>query len=312
MQPPTTAEILAARGPRQRLDPRRPYQLFVEPEFSRCGELKQVATVFLTNRECPFRCLMCDLWKNTTASTVPDGSIAEQIEWSLDQLEQADEIKLYNSGNFFDPRAIPPGDLARVAQLVEPFDCVVIENHPRFCDSRCVDFQRRIQGQLEVAIGLETADPQTLELLNKQMTVETYRRSVEFLTDAGIFVRTFILVQPPYQNAASAEQWACRSIDLAFDCGSDCVSLIPVRDGNGIMEQLRSAGDWQPPSTETVERSFEYGLGLHRGRVFLDLWDAERWMTCPRCAPSRRDRLQQMNHTQQIASRVDCQCELDR
>ena len=29
------------------------------------GGCVDVATLFLTNRECPFRCLMCDLWKNT-------------------------------------------------------------------------------------------------------------------------------------------------------------------------------------------------------------------------------------------------------
>ena len=43
----------------------RPYAFFVEEERSASGEVVPVATVFLTNRECPWRCLMCDLWKNT-------------------------------------------------------------------------------------------------------------------------------------------------------------------------------------------------------------------------------------------------------
>ena len=34
------------------------------------------AVVFLTNRECPFRCVMCDLWMNTLDETVPRGAIA--------------------------------------------------------------------------------------------------------------------------------------------------------------------------------------------------------------------------------------------
>ena len=60
------AQILAARPAKQLVDPRRPYACLLEEEYSARGQLEQVATIFLTNRECPFRCLMCDLWRNTT------------------------------------------------------------------------------------------------------------------------------------------------------------------------------------------------------------------------------------------------------
>src|SRR2546430_5667940 len=48
-----------------------------------------VATVFLSNRECPFRCLMCDLWKNTLETTLPPGRIVGQIRWALERLPPA-------------------------------------------------------------------------------------------------------------------------------------------------------------------------------------------------------------------------------
>ncbi len=47
------------------------------------GEIVPTATVFLTNRECPWRCLMCDLWRNTTIETVPAGAISGQIDYAL-------------------------------------------------------------------------------------------------------------------------------------------------------------------------------------------------------------------------------------
>ena len=62
------------------VDPRRPYAFLCERERTAGGEIEEVATIFLTNRECPWRCLMCDLWRNTTNETVPAGAIAEQIE----------------------------------------------------------------------------------------------------------------------------------------------------------------------------------------------------------------------------------------
>jgi archaeosine synthase beta-subunit len=72
--------ILDHRGPRNIVDPGRPYAYLVEPERTIEGRVEDVATVFLSNRECPFHCLMCDLWKNTTERCVPDGSIASQVE----------------------------------------------------------------------------------------------------------------------------------------------------------------------------------------------------------------------------------------
>jgi uncharacterized Fe-S cluster-containing MiaB family protein len=94
---------------------------FVEDEHSAAGEVVPVATIFLTNRECPWRCLMCDLWKNTLTKTVPPGAIPAQIEYALQQLPQARQVKLYNSGSFFDPQAIPHEDHPVIANQITSF-----------------------------------------------------------------------------------------------------------------------------------------------------------------------------------------------
>ena len=83
------AEIVAARPEKAAVDPAEPYAYLVEPERTARGTVEDVATVFLTNRECPFRCLMCDLWKHTTDETVPDGAIPAQIDFALDRLAPA-------------------------------------------------------------------------------------------------------------------------------------------------------------------------------------------------------------------------------
>ena len=64
---------------------------------------------------------MCDLWKNTTDTSVDEGDIPTQIKYALDQLPKADHVKLYNSGNFFDRKAIPENDYAEIAQLLSGF-----------------------------------------------------------------------------------------------------------------------------------------------------------------------------------------------
>ena len=125
-----TRWIQARRGPKNRLDPERPYAFLYEEEPGAAGGPVPTATVFLTNRECPYRCLMCDLWRNTLDERVPRGAIAGQIRRALDQLPPARQIKLYNAGSFFDPQAIPPEDDEEIAALLAAFERVIVECHP--------------------------------------------------------------------------------------------------------------------------------------------------------------------------------------
>src|SRR5258708_40256621 len=75
--------ILAQRPARNPVDPGRPSAFFIEEERAESGETASSATIFLTNRECPWRCLMCDLWKHTLTDSVPPGAIPAQIDFAL-------------------------------------------------------------------------------------------------------------------------------------------------------------------------------------------------------------------------------------
>src|SRR5262245_996249 len=154
--------ILARRPARSELDPRRPYSFLIEDERAENGEVLSVATVFLTNRECPWRCLMCDLWRNTLTHAVPPGAIPAQIDYALEQLPPARQIKLYNSGSFFDHQAIPPGDYEAIAERLHSFERVIVESHPALVNEDCAKFRGLLNGRLEVAMGLETAHPVVL------------------------------------------------------------------------------------------------------------------------------------------------------
>ena len=305
----STGDILAARPARNVVDPNVPYAFLVEPEMTATGTLEDVATIFLTNRECPFRCLMCDLWKNTTTETVPIGAIPKQIDFALERLPSASHIKLYNSGNFFDKRAIPLADHSAIAQRLQPFRTVIVENHPRFCTDVCVDFSEQIDGQLEVAIGLETVHPQVLQRLNKQMTLGDFERAVQFLRGNDIHVRAFILLRPPYLSEPEGIDWALRSLEFAFALGVGCCAVIPTRAGNGVMQQLEVDGVFTPPSLRSLEHVTETGLRMNAGRVFADLWDIEKLTACSDCESERIQRIREMNLTQQVPSAVNCHCE---
>ena len=298
--------ILARRPPRNSVNSLEPYSCFVEEERGADGQVEPVATIFLSNRECPFRCTMCDLWRNTLTNSVPAGAIPRQIEFALARLSPARSVKLYNSGSFFDQRAIPPEDYEAIAARVRDFDRVIVECHPVFVGEPCLAFRDMLTGRLEVAMGLETAHPGVLEMLNKRMTLDEFAAAAEFLRNHEIDVRAFILVQPPFMKAEEALHWAQRSLDFAFNCGANAATLIPTRGGNGAMEALFEAGEFAPPVLSLLEDAAEYGIRLRRARVFTDLWDAKRRGECDCCFDERVARLKRMNLEQSVIGAVSC------
>jgi uncharacterized Fe-S cluster-containing MiaB family protein len=386
---PNVWAIRRARGARSVVDPTRPAAFFCEPEASAQGKVEQVATLFLVNRECPFTCIYCDLWKQTTVTAVSVGEILGQIDLALAALPAARHIKLYNAGNFFDQQAIPVEAWPGIAERVCGFETVIVENHPQLLGEGCLRFRdllheawargpvaqspraakfrssgpsekwsqhqrsrhepvqqesdagsagrdgmpiarypqrnsalERSQASieaasqstsgtqavhlpfappdrewlehkvgivspeglawpaqppaLEVAMGLETIHPEVWPRLNKQMTPEDFRRGVEFLRKEEIEARAFVLLQPPYLPAGEAVEWALRSVEFAFDAGVRVVAVIPTRGGNGWLEQLAARGEFFPPTLAQLVEVLRRGLALRRGRVFVDLWDAER------------------------------------
>ena len=302
-----TAWILSQRPPRATVNAFEPNGYFLERECSASGRVVQSGTILLTNKECPWRCLMCDLWKHTLPVTVPRGAIPAQIEFAVRRFgPQPEQLKLYNSGSFFDSAAIPMEDYPAIAEQVSLARHLIVESHPRLVGDRALRLRDLLDGSLEVAMGLETVHPDVLPRLNKRFTLDHFAQAAAFLRWEDIAVRAFILVKPPFMNEAEAIEWAVESARFAFSCGVGAVSLIPTRPGNGAMEHLIASGDFVPPSLDALEESQDRCLGLHRGRVFADTWDLERFSSCDLCFKQRKERLESMNLAQQILPWVGC------
>jgi radical SAM enzyme (TIGR01210 family) len=307
----TDHEILAARGPKQLVDPWKPITSFVEPERQADGRVLDVVTIFLANRECSFHCLYCDLWRQTLDEPTQRGAVPQQIDIALRSATVSERpapqvVKLYNSGNFFDAAAIPPDDWPAIADRVRHFERVIVENHPRLIDDRCLRFRDLLGTRLEVAMGLETVHPEVLARMNKRMTLDDFANAARFLVEHDIAVRVFVLLRPPFLSEAEGIEWALRSITFAFDCGATCVSVIPTRAGNGVMDQLQANGWFKPPTLSSLEHVLATGIEMIRGRVFADTWDVAGFADCPKCAAARVERLRRMNLSQTILPTVPC------
>jgi radical SAM enzyme (TIGR01210 family) len=300
--------ILSLRGKKNDVDPHVPYGWLVEKERTIPGKIEDTGIIFLTNRECPSHCLMCDLWKNTTDETIEPGAIPKQIARALGKMPGIEHHKLYNSGSFFDTRAIPREDYKEIANQLRILETVIVESHPAFISNRVLEFKNMLKPDLHVAIGLETVQPGGLQKLNKRVTLAEFSNAVGFLRENGISSRAFILLRPPFVTEEEGIYWAERSIDFAFAEGVECCTVIPVRAGNGAMDYLLDNGDFSMPHITSLEKVLEYGIRLNAGRVFADTWDLGLFSDCKNCLDQRTERINQMNLNQEIINSVNCSC----
>lgn len=280
----------------------RPYAWLKEVERQADGRMAPGITVFLVNRECPWRCAMCDLWRYTLPGRGAAGSIARQIDIALREAgtEGMEWVKLYNAGSFFDLGAIPAEDYPGIAERCRAFSRVIVECHPSLVGNSLVRFRDLLgpKVRLEVAMGLETMHPEALEQMNKRFDLVGFRRAAWFIRGNLCDLRVFLLARPPFVPMQEVERWLERSIDFAFNSGADPVVIIPTRVGNGAMERLVRMGLHSAPAFSLLERGMEYGLSLGRGRIFVDLWDVEGLVGQDTDLAGRRAALEQLNASQ--------------
>ena len=184
--------VRSQRIPRFEPDPWEPLRHLWEEEREPTGGAIRALTVFLAGAECPFTCVFCDLWRETLHGPTPVGALPTQLRKAFaaaGPLPARASLKLYNASNFFDPRAVPVADEPALLDLAAPFARVTVECHPRLIENRCLRFAERLEGRLEVAMGLETVHPEALARLNKGLTLDDFDRAAETLRRAGIGMR---------------------------------------------------------------------------------------------------------------------------
>ena len=296
------------RATKLSVDPWQPNGWLQEEERGLDGQRIPILTIFLTGAECPFKCIFCDLWRHTLDGPTPPGAIPHQLATGVKNLEGPvpTGIKLYNASNFFDPVAVPPEDDPEIADLLTPFAKVIVESHPRFINKRCFEFADRLHGSLEVAIGLETADPDILSRLNKQMPLALLEDCSAELRAANIDIRIFLLVPPPYVSLNGVVASIRRSVTYATELGATHISLIPTRTRYMHATNLQEATEVEKPCLSIIEETFDQCLTAAGVVVSVDLWDIEELATCAACGPSRIDRLRTMNLTGHQVTRIHC------
>ena len=259
-----------ANTDRAAINPDRVQASFVEDELAADGSMQPVLTLLTTGRECVFDCVFCDLWVHTLPHATPAGAIPRQLEAAFaDVSTLPPTIKLYNASNWFDARAVPTADWPAIADLLQPFERVVVENHPKLCTDAVPRFRDLLRGRLEVAIGVESIDPRVLPRLNKSVTVAQIDAAISRLHGWDIDTRAFVLIPPPLLPNAEVIASVAATVRWTLDRGVGVVSLLPLRP--------TQMPDGRRPRIEEVAAVLaRCPVGLPQ-RLLVDTWNAAEW-----------------------------------
>ncbi|MFH1402807.1 MAG: DUF5591 domain-containing protein [Candidatus Altiarchaeota archaeon] len=187
-------------------------------------------------------CLFCGYGRSSGRKPDVDALKREFDDFFGKMGEDAEEVKVFSSGSFLDDRQIPAEARRHFIGKCMEKDIrrVTIESRPEYVTKEKLEEFEGVK--VTLAIGLESADNQVLERINKGFRREDYERAADIVKKSGGDVRTYLLVNPPYVKDV------CKSVDDSVEYAlkhSDSIVLINLLPhSNAPLFKKWVAGEW--------------------------------------------------------------------
>jgi radical SAM enzyme (TIGR01210 family) len=125
---------------------------------------------------------------------------------------------------------------------------LLFESRPEFVTPATVAEALSVNENLEIALGLESSNDRVLRYsINKGFSRADYETAAKTIADAGIDLRTYVLLKPPFLTEAEAIADSKETIELASRF-SKTISLNPVNVQKGtLVEKLWRNWAYRPP-----------------------------------------------------------------
>jgi radical SAM enzyme (TIGR01210 family) len=193
-------------------------------------------------------CYMCG-YSIDSDPHIEDSEVLAQLDYAIEKMKGEPIFKLYTSGSFFDNKEISKGLRQNILEkLKDRIELLVIESRPKYINADEIKNVQKYVKNLEVAIGLESANERVLrQCINKGIVLEDYITGASVAKDAGATIRTYLLIKPPYLTEREAIDDAINSAKIAAKF-SDTISFNPVNVQRGtLVEKLWRQNQYRPP-----------------------------------------------------------------
>ncbi|HEV2448967.1 MAG TPA: archaeosine biosynthesis radical SAM protein RaSEA [Thermoplasmata archaeon] len=221
---------------------------------SLAGERVSAFVLILRTRGCYWAdlkgCSRCGYARDTLGRSATPAELARQLERALRRYRDEPYVKLYTSGSFLDDREVDPASREAIGRAFSGrARRLLIETLPEFVkEDRVRPLQASFSGELEVAEGLESTQPDILaRYVNKVSTPAEYFDAADRLRAWGAHPKGYLLLKPPYLTEGEAIEDVVLSIGLAAPHFST-LSVNPVHIQNGtVVERLFRNRRYRPP-----------------------------------------------------------------
>jgi radical SAM enzyme (TIGR01210 family) len=195
-------------------------------------------------------CSMCGYAKDTLGRSATPGELSRQLEGILRAYSGEPYVKFYTSGSFLDDREVDPDSRIRIVQAFSGrARRLLFETLPEFVQPGTVTpLKEAFAGDLEIALGLESADPEILgRFVTKGSPPSAYFDAFERARALKVSPKAYLLLKPPYLTEKESVADVVRSVR---ECAPkvDALSINPVHIQNGtVVEHLFRRGRYRPP-----------------------------------------------------------------
>ena len=209
-------------------------------------------------------CTMCG-YRSASLSNVTSEDLNAQLDLVLEKYNGEPFVKLYTSGSFLDENEIPMDVRERVFEEFKGCKRLLFESRPEFVTADSVS---TLPSNTTVALGLESSDEEVLvKCIHKGFTAAQSQEAGNRIKDAGLMVRTYLLLKPPYMNETAAIADAVSSARFA-DPFSDEISVNPLNVQHAtVVERLWKRGEFRSPWIWSLMEVFRQLSGTVNARL---------------------------------------------
>jgi len=227
--------------------PSEPEAVWKEKDMS-SGKIVDAMVIIMRTSGCAWAktggCTMCG-YGQASMNGVTEDDLMRQVDQVLRRYDNEPFVKIYTSGSFLDDNEVPPNVREKIFDSFANAERILFESRPEFVTE---DVLKTVPKNVTVALGLESADPEVLEIsVRKGFTPDDSRRAGMMIKNAGLKVRTYVLLKPLYLSEKEAIDDAVSSIRFA-DGFSDEISVNPVNVQKfTLIERIWRKGGYRPP-----------------------------------------------------------------